>query len=213
MHLTPDTLIQAYAAGIFPMAEHRNDPEVFWVEPWQRGVLPLDRFHASRSLRRAMRQTAFTVRIDTAFAAVVDGCADRPDTWINATIRDLYLALHARGEAHALEIWEDDSLVGGIYGVVLGAAFFGESMFSRRTNASKIALACLVDRLLSGGFILFDTQFLTAHLASMGAEEIPRAAYKERLKSALALRADFLKPPLRSPQEVVQRITQMSNRA
>jgi leucyl/phenylalanyl-tRNA--protein transferase len=213
MHLTPDTLMQAYAAGIFPMAEHRDDPEVFWVEPWQRGVLPLDRFHASRSLRRAMRQTAFTVRINTAFAAVVDGCADRPDTWINATIRDLYLALHARGEAHALEIWEDEALVGGIYGVVLGAAFFGESMFSRRTNASKIALACLVDRLRSGGFTLFDTQFLTAHLASMGAEEIPRAEYKLRLKAALALRADFLQPPLRSPQEVVQRITQMSNRA
>jgi leucyl/phenylalanyl-tRNA--protein transferase len=213
MHLTPDTLMQAYAAGIFPMAEHRDDPEVFWVEPWQRGVLPLDRFHASRSLRRAMRQTLFTVRINTAFAAVVDGCADRPDTWINATIRDLYLALHARGEAHALEIWEDEALVGGIYGVVLGAAFFGESMFSRLTNASKIALACLVDRLRSGGFTLFDTQFLTAHLASMGAEEIPRVEYKERLKAALARRADFLQRPPRSPQEVVQRITQMSNRA
>lgn len=210
MRLSPETLMQAYASGVFPMAEHRNDPDVFWVEPWYRGILPLDGFHASRSLRRAMRRSRFAVTVDADFDGVVDACADRPDTWINGTIRDLYSALHRRGQAHSLEIRDGDALVGGVYGVVLGAAFFGESMFSRRTDASKIALACLVDRLNSGGFTLFDTQFLTAHLASLGGVEISRAEYKRRLKAAISLPADFSAPPLRSPQEVVQRMTQMS---
>lgn len=210
MGLTPDLLMQAYATGIFPMAEHRNDPEIFWVDPQRRGVMPLRGFHASRSLRRAMRQTRFEVSINQNFAAVVKGCADRAETWINREIRDLYLALHRRGEAHSLEVWDGAALVGGVYGVTLGAAFFGESMFSRRTNASKIALACLVDRLLEAGFALFDTQFLTEHLASLGGVEIDRATYHKALKIALGQTADFTVPPLRSPQEVVQRMTQMS---
>ena len=202
--------MQGYANGIFPMAEHRDDPEIFWVDPQRRGVLPLEAFHLSRSLRRAMRQTTFDARTDTAFDAVVEGCADRIDTWINIEIRNLYSALHKRNQAHSLEIWDGDDLVGGIYGVTLGAAFFGESMFSRRTNASKIALACLVDRLLEGGFLLFDTQFLTDHLASLGAIEVSRATYHKALDEALAQPASFTAPPLRSPQDVVQRMTQMS---
>lgn len=210
MTLTPDLLMQGYATGIFPMAEHRDDPEIFWVDPQKRGVLPLDGFHVSRSLRRAMRNTIFEVRVDTDFEGVVDGCADRIDTWINAEIRELYMALHDRGQAHSLEIWESNALVGGVYGVTLGAAFFGESMFSRRTNASKIALACLVDRLLEGGFVLFDTQFLTEHLASLGGIEIGRAAYHKVLEQACQMPASFSRPQTRSPQEVVQRMTQTS---
>jgi leucyl/phenylalanyl-tRNA--protein transferase len=210
MRLTPDLLMQGYASGIFPMAEHRNDPEVFWVDPLRRGIMPLDGFHLSRSLRRAMRRTTFEIRINRDFAGVVEGCADRVETWINDEIRALYLALHARGSAHSLEVWDAEALVGGVYGVTLGAAFFGESMFSRRTNASKIALACLVDRLLDGGFRLFDTQFLTDHLASLGAIEIPRDTYRKILADAITRPARFDLPPVRTPQDVVQRMTQMS---
>ncbi|WP_300014181.1 leucyl/phenylalanyl-tRNA--protein transferase [uncultured Roseobacter sp.] len=210
MRLTPDVLMQAYASGIFPMAEHRDDPEIFWVDPQRRGVMPLDGFHASRSLRRAMRNTRFEISINQDFAGVVEGCADRADTWINAEIRRLYMALHEDGQAHSLEVWEGGTLVGGVYGVTLGAAFFGESMFSRRTNASKIALACLVDRLNEGGFKLFDTQFLTEHLASMGGLEVSRATYHRALAVAQDLPASFTAPSLRSPQEVVHRITQRS---
>ncbi|WP_295315989.1 leucyl/phenylalanyl-tRNA--protein transferase [Roseobacter sp.] len=210
MGLTPDLLMQGYATGIFPMAERRDDPEIFWVDPQRRGVMPLKGFHASRSLRRAMRQSSFEVTIDEDFAGVVDGCADRQDTWINAEIRNLYIALQARRQAHSLEIREDGALVGGVYGVVLGAAFFGESMFSRRTNASKIALACLVDRLNDAGFMLFDTQFLTEHLARLGGIEVTRAQYQHALGKAVGQQADFLRPPVRSPQEVAQRMTQMS---
>ncbi len=202
--------MQAYASGIFPMAEHRDDPEIFWVDPQRRGVMPLDGFHASRSLRRAMRNTRFEISINQDFAGVVEGCADRADTWINAEIRRLYMALHEDGQAHSLEVWEGGTLVGGVYGVTLGAAFFGESMFSRRTNASKIALACLVDRLNEGGFKLFDTQFLTEHLASMGGLEVSRATYHRALAVAQDLPASFTAPSLRSPQEVVHRITQRS---
>ena len=210
MRLTPELLMQAYATGIFPMAEHRDDPEIFWVDPLRRGIMPLRGFHMSRSLRREMQRTRFEIRIDHDFAGVVDGCADRVDTWINAEIRSLYNTLHEQDQAHSLEVWEGDALVGGVYGVTLGAAFFGESMFSRRSNASKIALACLVDRLLDGGFLLFDTQFLTEHLASLGAIEISRAQYQKRLQEACARPASFVNPPLRTPQDVVQRITQMS---
>lgn len=202
--------MQGYATGIFPMAEHRDDPEVFWVDPQRRGIMPLDGFHASRSLRRAMRNTSFEVSINQDFAGVVDGCADRADTWINAEIRALYLTLYNQQRAHSLEIWEGANLVGGVYGVTLGAAFFGESMFSRRTNASKIALACLVERLREAGFVLFDTQFLTEHLASLGGIEISRAMYHKALQEALDVHADFLRPPVRAPQDVVQRITQRS---
>ena len=208
--LTPELLLHGYSIGIFPMAEHRDDPEIFWVDPRRRGVFPLDGFHISRSLARAMRHTRFTITTNTAFNDVVTGCADRADTWINAEIFSLYAQLHALGHAHALEVWEDDMLVGGVYGVTLGRAFFGESMFSRRDNASKIALACLVDRLNRGGFTLFDTQFLTPHLASLGAQEITRAAYHARLEMALMKTADFTAPAAASPQDVVQRMTQMS---
>ena len=208
--LTPELLLHGYSIGIFPMAEHRDDPEIFWVDPRRRGVFPLDGFHISRSLSRAMRRTRFTITTNTAFNDVVAGCADRADTWINAEIFSLYAQLHTLGHAHALEVWEDDMLVGGVYGVTLGRAFFGESMFSRRDNASKIALACLVDRLNRGGFTLFDTQFLTPHLASLGAQEITRAAYHARLEMALMKTADFTAPAAASPQEVVQRMTQMS---
>jgi len=208
--LTPELLLHGYSIGIFPMAEHRDDPEIFWVDPRRRGVFPLDGFHISRSLARTMRRTRFTITTNTAFNDVVTGCADRADTWINAEIFSLYAQLHALGHAHALEVWEDDMLVGGVYGVTLGRAFFGESMFSRRDNASKIALACLVDRLNRGGFTLFDTQFLTPHLASLGAQEITRAAYHARLEMALMKTADFTAPAAASPQDVVQRMTQMS---
>ena len=208
--LTPELLLHGYSIGIFPMAEHRDDPEIFWVDPRRRGVFPLDGFHISRSLARAMRRTRFTITTNTAFNDVVAGCADRADTWINAQIFSLYAQLHTLGHAHALEVWEDDMLVGGVYGVTLGRAFFGESMFSRRDNASKIALACLVDRLNRGGFTLFDTQFLTPHLASLGAQEITRAAYHARLEMALMKTADFTAPAAASAQDVVQRMTQMS---
>lgn len=209
--ITPDLLLNAYAMGIFPMAERRDDSEIFWVDPRRRGVFPLDGFHLSRSLIRRMLRWPHRITINTAFAQVVDGCADRDETWINAEIRRLYLSLHGMGRAHALEVWEGDDLVGGVYGVTLGAAFFGESMFSRRTDASKIALAYLVDRLRLGGFRLFDTQFLTPHLASLGAVEVTRAEYHRRLERALAASGDFTGPPLpASPQDVVQRMTQTS---
>ncbi len=208
--LTPELLLHGYSIGIFPMAEHRDDPEIFWVDPRRRGVFPLDGFHISRSLSRAMRRTRFTITTNTAFNDVVAGCADRADTWINAEIFSLYAQLHTLGHAHALEVWEDDMLVGGVYGVTLGRAFFGESMFSRRDNASKIALACLVDLLNRGGFTLFDTQFLTPHLASLGAQEITRATYHARLEMALMKTADFTAPAAASAQDVVQRMTQMS---
>ena len=208
--LTPELLLHGYAMGIFPMAEHRNDPEVFWVDPRRRGVMPLDGFHISRSLARDMRRTHFEISTDQAFDAVVEGCADRADTWINDEISTLYSLLHRKDHAHSLEVWEGSTLVGGVYGVTLGGAFFGESMFSRRTNASKIALACLVDRLRRGGFILFDTQFLTDHLASLGAVEITRAAYHLQLDRAKAIHASFSAPAAATPQEVVQRMTQTS---
>ena len=209
--ITPELLLNAYAAGIFPMAETRDDPDVFWVDPRRRGIFPLDRFHVSRSLARRMRRWPHRVTVNRAFVAVVDACADRDETWINAEIRRLYMDLHAMGHAHSLEVWEGDALVGGVYGVTLGAAFFGESMFSRRTDASKIALAYLVDRLRQGGFRLFDAQFLTAHLASLGAVEVTRAEYHRQLEKALEGDGDFAGPALsESPQDVVQRITQTS---
>ncbi len=210
MSLTPELLLHGYSIGIFPMAEHRDDPDLFWVDPKLRGVFPLDGFHISRSLARRMRNCGFDVTINRDFAAVVDGCADRADTWINAELRDLYSQLHQADHAHSLEIWDHDQLVGGVYGVVLGAAFFGESMFSHRTDASKIALAYLVDRLRQTGFQLFDTQFLTAHLASLGAIEIPRSRYRKALEDAISASADFSAPITQSAGGVIQRITQTS---
>jgi leucyl/phenylalanyl-tRNA--protein transferase len=209
--LPPALLLRAYAAGIFPMAEHRDDAEVFWVDPPRRGVLPLDGFHLSRSLARRMRRGGYTVTLDADFAGVVDACADRDDTWISAPIREAYLELYARGDAHSLEVWEEGTLVGGVYGVTLGRAFFGESMFSRRADGSKRALAHLVDHLRRCGFILFDTQFITPHLARLGAVEIDRAAYRARLSEALETEADITALPLEGdPAQVVQRITQTS---
>lgn len=209
-HLTPDLLLMAYASGIFPMSEGRDDPEIFWVDPRQRGIIPFDGFHISRSLGRKIRQEPFRITFDADFAGVVDGCADRPETWINAPIRDLYLALHQRGVAHSVELWEGDLLVGGIYGVALAGAFFGESMFSRRTDASKIALAYLIARLQKAGFVLFDTQFLTDHLKTLGGEEIPRAEYRRRLSDALVAKADFCAAPEPKAQDVMQLSIQTS---
>ena len=192
--LDPETLLQAYAMGIFPMAEGRDDPEIHWVDPRRRGVLPLDGFHLSRSLARQMRRGRLTVTVDQDFDAVVSACADRGETWISHRIQHLYGQLHRRGFAHSFEVRDGEALVGGVYGVVLGGAFFGESMFSRVTDASKIALAHAVHRLRAGGFSLFDTQFLTPHLASLGAVEVPRAEYHRRLATALAQPATFNPP-------------------
>ncbi|WP_339636637.1 leucyl/phenylalanyl-tRNA--protein transferase [uncultured Sulfitobacter sp.] len=208
--LTPEILLHGYSIGIFPMAEHRDDPEIFWVDPRRRGVMPLNGFHISRSLARAMRRSTFHHTINHDFDGVVAGCADREDTWINAEITALYTALHHAGHAHSLEVWDGPALVGGVYGVTLGRAFFGESMFSRRTNASKMALAALVDRLRHAGFTLFDTQFLTEHLASLGAQEISRAEYHAQLDVAKRGTARFDAGDLVSFQDVLQRMTQMS---
>lgn len=196
MSVTPELLLRAYRTGIFPMAERRDDPEIFWVDPRRRGVLPLDGFHLSRSLAKRLRQDAYQVTLNADFDGVIEGCADREETWINGAIRDLYQELHAQGHAHALEVWMDGELIGGVYGVTVGGAFCGESMFSRRTDASKIALAWMVDHLRRTGFILFDTQFLTPHLASLGAVEITRQTYQTRLSEALLAEADILRMPL-----------------
>lgn len=195
IRLTPDILLEAYAAGIFPMAEAADDPELFWVDPTRRGILPLDAFHVPRRLRRVLRRGSFAVRVDTAFAAVIRGCAQasetRPATWINDEIVRLYGALFAQGAAHSVECWQEGELVGGLYGVSLGAAFFGESMFSRVSDASKVALVDLAARLKLGGYRLLDTQFLTPHLAQFGGIEISRARYHLLLAEALRYRAVF----------------------
>ncbi len=189
--ITPDILLRAYAMGIFPMAEGRDDPEIQWVDPRRRGILPLDGFHISRSLARRLRSGAFTVTADRAFTQVVEACAEREETWISHRIQALYEGLHALGHAHSVEVWAENRLVGGVYGVTLGAAFFGESMFSRVTDASKVALAHAVGGLQANGFRLFDTQFLTPHLASLGGIEIPRADYHKILAEALQHEARF----------------------
>ena len=183
--LDPRLLLQGYAAGIFPMADSREASELFWVEPRSRAVIPLDKFHLSRSLRRTLRSGNLSVTMDRDFPAVIAACANRDETWINADIERAMLALHSTGHAHSIEVWADGELVGGLYGVKLGRAFFGESMFSRRTDASKVALAWLVARLKTGGFTLLDCQFMTAHLASLGAVSISRRAYVSLLSGAL----------------------------
>jgi leucyl/phenylalanyl-tRNA--protein transferase len=191
--LTPELLLRAYADGLFPMAEKRDDPTLYWVSPDQRGIIPLDTFHVPRRLARTIRSSRFTVTADQAFTEVMQACAapapGREESWINDEILRLYTALHAGGHAHSLETWQDGELVGGLYGVRLGAAFFGESMFSRRTDASKVALAALVDGLKRGGFVLLDTQFITGHLARFGAVEIPREQYLMKLNYALSREA------------------------
>jgi leucyl/phenylalanyl-tRNA--protein transferase len=194
LEVTPDLLLRAYGAGIFPMAESRQSDRLYWLDPAMRGVLPIDEgFHLPRRLRRTALSARFTVTADHDFMGVIRGCAEpapgRQDTWINPQIESLFGALHERHAAHSVETWQDGRLVGGLYGVALGGAFFGESMFSRVTDASKVALVHLVARLRLCGFVLLDTQFLTSHLARFGAVEIPKAEYKRRLADALEVPA------------------------
>ena len=197
--LTPDILLRAYAMGVFPMARSRDDARLYWIDPEQRGILPLDGFHVSRSLRRTLRRGGFEIRIDTAFEAVMRACgestAKRPDSWINDEIVRLFVQLFRRGLAHSVESWRDGELVGGLYGLALGGAFFGESMFSRATDASKAALVHLVARLRLGGFVLLDTQFVTDHLQGFGAVEISRDDYRRRLAEAIECQAVFDSTP------------------
>ena len=183
--LDPRLLLQGYATGIFPMADSREAHELFWVEPKNRAIIPLGGFHLSRSLRRTLRSGRFDVTHDRDFAGVIAACADRDETWINDELEHAMIALHGSGHSHSIEVWEGDALVGGLYGVKLGRAFFGESMFSRRTDASKVALAWLVARLKVGNFTLLDCQFMTEHLASLGAISISREAYVALLSVAL----------------------------
>ena len=183
--LDPRLLLQGYASGIFPMADSRDASELYWVEPRTRAIIPLDRFHVSRSLRRTLRSGRFTVTRDRDFAGVIAGCAEREETWINAELEHAMIALHGSGHAHSIEVWNGDALVGGLYGVKLGRAFFGESMFSRATDASKVALAWLVARMKTGNFFLLDCQFMTEHLASLGAISVPRETYVALLSAAL----------------------------
>jgi leucyl/phenylalanyl-tRNA---protein transferase len=189
--LDPDLLLRAYAMGLFPMADARSADGVFWVEPRQRAVLPLDGLHLSRRLRRTIARDRFRVTADTAFDRIIALCAeaatDRPDTWINDSIEQVFRELHRRGFAHSVEVWDGDELAGGLYGLALGRAFFGESMVSRATDASKVALAWLVARLRVGGFSLLDCQFQTDHLASLGAIEIERSAYNGLLADSLGV--------------------------
>lgn len=187
--ITPDLLLRAYASGLFPMADSADDPDLFWVEPEVRGILPLDGFHIPKRLARTMRQAPYEIRFNTAFEEVVAACAEsvktRPSTWINSTIAELYGSLHRLGHAHSVEAWRDGVLVGGLYGVSLRRAFFGESMFSRATDASKICLVHLVERLRDRGFVLLDTQFTTEHLKRFGTIDIPREDYADMLAEAL----------------------------
>ena len=197
--LTPDMLLKAYAVGVFPMAEDRNDPELFWVDPRMRGIIPINGFHVPRRLRRTVRNGPFVVTFDTEFEAVIEECAEstdeRPRTWINNRIIELYTSLHRQGHAHSVECWRDGQLAGGLYGVSLGGVFFGESMFSRERDASKVALVHLVAALKLGGYHFVDTQFITKHLARFGAVEIPRNEYRKLLNRALEARAAFVTNP------------------
>lgn len=203
IEITPDVLLKAYACGIFPMAESADDPSLYWIEPEERGLIPLDGFHVARRLARTVRADRYTVHVDRDFSAVLDGCASpargRARTWINARIRTLYSRLHEIGHCHAIGVYDGERLVGGLYGVRLGRAFFGESMFHIARDASKVALVHLVARLRAGGFVLLDTQFVTDHLKSFGAVEIAREAYHRRLEGALAGEGDFGALPLDRP--------------
>ncbi len=193
--ITPQVLLKAYSAGIFPMAESADDPALYWIEPDERGVIPLDRFHISHSLRKVVRRRSFEIRLDSAFDAVIRACAEKTETrdvtWINQRILKLYTQLHKMGCCHSVECWQDGKLVGGLYGVRIGAVFFGESMFSRATDASKVALVHLVARLNAGGFKLLDAQFLNSHLAQFGTYTVPKKQYRPILEEALDGTADF----------------------
>lgn len=193
--LSPELLLRAYASGIFPMSDSADDPEIFWVRPEHRGIIPLDQFHIPRSLKKTLKRAPFEIRYDTAFEQVLDGCAIRLDpdagTWINQTIREAYIGLYKAGHCHTVEAWQDGRLVGGLYGVSLGGAFFGESMFSHVTDASKICLVHLVNHLREHGFQLLDTQFTTEHLQRFGAIEIPASEYEDLLLPAILIPAKF----------------------
>ncbi|HEX7884092.1 MAG TPA: leucyl/phenylalanyl-tRNA--protein transferase [Afipia sp.] len=213
--ITPSVLLRAYACGIFPMSESADDPTIFWVEPDQRGVIPLDRFRVASRLARTVRADTFRVTVNTAFKQTIAGCAaphpGRDDTWINSRIRDLYTSLHEMGHCHSVEVWCRDQLVGGLYGVSLGRAFFGESMFHTERDASKVALVHLVARLLAGGFVLLDTQFVTDHLRTFGAIEVPRRRYRMLLDDAVTGHGDFFALPASRPvtgAEALARLTQ-----
>lgn len=210
----PQELLDCYARGVFPMADAREDESVFLIDPEKRGVLPLNGFHVSRRLARTVRSEPFEIRIDTAFSAVVEACAaaapGRTETWINNAIEHLYGGLFEIGHAHSVECWKDGRLVGGLYGVSLAGAFFGESMFSRATDASKVALVHLVARLIAGGFTLLDAQFMTEHLRQFGALEIPRAEYHRRLERALAGQGDFQRLATDAGEAALQVISQAS---
>lgn len=211
IEITPALLLRAYASGVFPMADSAHSSDLSWIDPSRRGVLPLEGLHVPRRLARSFLTADVEVVIDRDFSGVLDGCADRPETWINPEIRRLYLALHRMGQAHSVEIRQGGQLVGGLYGVAIGAAFFGESMFSRVRDASKFALIALVARLRAGGFTLLDTQFVTPHLMRLGAVEISRREYQRRLKAALARPAEFRALPRDTPrQELLQLSAQTS---
>jgi len=201
--ITPSVLLRAYACGIFPMSESADDPTIFWVEPELRGIIPLDGFRVSSRLARTVRSDSFCVTINTAFKQTIAGCANpqpgRDETWINGRIRDLYTALHTIGHCHSVEVWRDDQLVGGLYGVSLGRAFFGESMFHTERDASKVALVHLIARLIAGGFVLLDTQFVTDHLRTFGAVEVPRKRYRAMLDEAVTGQGDFFALPAHRP--------------
>jgi len=203
IEITPDVLLKAYACGIFPMAESADDPALYWIEPDMRGIIPLDGFHISARLARTVGSTPWTIHVDRDFDGVIDGCAepkpDRARTWINTRIRRIYRALFERGHCHTIEVYADEQLVGGLYGVSLGRAFFGESMFHRARDASKVALVHLVARLRAGGIRLLDTQYVTEHLRTFGAVEIPKRRYHRLLEEALRGEADFSALPIGRP--------------
>jgi leucyl/phenylalanyl-tRNA--protein transferase len=214
VEITPELLVRAYRAGFFPMAETREADRLYWLDPEKRGVLPLDGFHLPRRLLRTVESGAFTVTADADFAGVIAGCAEpapgREDTWINPQIEALFTELHRRGVAHSVEAWQGGQLVGGLYGVALGGAYFGESMFSRATDASKVALVHLVARLRLGGYTLLDTQFVTSHLTRFGAMEIPRDRYKQKLAAALEVPARWVAEP--EPGALAAEIRALSGR-
>src|SRR6266446_5076043 len=214
IEITPEVLLKAYACGIFPMAESAEDPALYWIEPEKRGIIPLDRFRVSGRLARTVRSDRFTVTVHRDFDRVLEGCAEsrpgRPRTWINARIRALYRKLYERRHCHSLEVYDGDTLVGGLYGVTLGRAFFGESMFHRARDASKVALVHLVARLKAGGFKLLDTQFVTEHLKTFGALEVPRRQYHKLLEAALGGEGDFAALGMKSAVTGAQALAQLA---
>ncbi len=215
IEITPQVLLKAYACGIFPMAESADDPALYWIEPQQRGILQLDQVHVPRRLARTVRSSVYEVRVDTNFEGVISGCAaarpGRRTTWINSKIHTLYRELHRMGHCHTVETWQNGRLVGGLYGVALHGAFFGESMFSTARDASKVALVHLCARLIHGGFTLLDTQFVTDHLRQFGTLEIDRAEFHALLEKALTHQADFLALPKEtSPDRILQIVVQRS---